>query len=264
MYYSIDQLGRTIFLSDTPTRIISLVPSQTELLVDLGLRDKIVGVTKFCVHPLGLMKEKTVIGGTKNFNFGRIEAIQPDLIIGNKEENYKEGIEKLAERYPVWMSDIYCLRDALEMIASIGSLTNSAGQANRIIQQLSRDFEYPAETNGSAYYLIWNNPIMLAGKNTFIDDMMRFSGFSNLASEDRYPEVSLDRLTKDPPDFLLLSSEPYPFKRNEVEFFQKMLPSTKVTIADGEMFSWYGSRMLHAAKYFKLFAEELSGSKTRL
>ena len=125
-----DQLNRTVSIPKNPKRIISLVPSQTELLVDLGLADRIVGVTKFCIHPKGLKQEKTIIGGTKNFNFEKIKALKPDLIIGNKEENYKEGIEKLEQDFPIWMSDIYTIWDALDMILSIGKITDSEEKAN--------------------------------------------------------------------------------------------------------------------------------------
>ncbi|WP_342626401.1 helical backbone metal receptor [Belliella baltica] len=111
-----DQLKRKVTIAESPKRIISLVPSQTELLVDLGLGDRIVGVTKFCVHPEGFKEKKQIIGGTKNFHFDKIDQLEPDLIIGNKEENYQEGIEKLAEKYPVWMSDIFDLSDAMEIL----------------------------------------------------------------------------------------------------------------------------------------------------
>src|SRR5690606_36101517 len=109
----IDQLKRSISISHPPQRIISLVPSQTELLVDLGLEEKIVGVTKFCIHPKDLRKRKSIVGGTKNYRMEVIESLKPDLIIGNKEENDQSGIEDLMRKYPVWMSDIYTVEDNL-------------------------------------------------------------------------------------------------------------------------------------------------------
>src|SRR5688572_18524064 len=98
-----DQIGNTIVLPRLPQRIISLVPSQTELLADLGLDLEVVGITKFCIHPEDWHSKKTIVGGTKNFNLQTIGQLNPDLIIGNKEENYKEGIERLREKFPVWM-----------------------------------------------------------------------------------------------------------------------------------------------------------------
>lgn len=228
-----------------------MVPSQTELLVDLGLWDRIVGVTKFCVHPKGLKKEKTVIGGTKNFHFDKIESLQPDLIIGNKEENYQEGIEKLAEKFPVWMSDIYTLEDAYRMILGIGELTDTFSKANEIVSQIKHGLEKEFKLKGSAVYLIWKDPLIAVGSNTFIDSMLEKAGFKNLINQSRYPEIDLEEIVKLNPEFLLLSSEPFPFKEKHILFFQEKLPKTKIKIVDGEMFSWYGSRLLFAGKYFE-------------
>src|ERR1035438_9640363 len=106
-----DQMGRRLELHSRPKRIISLVPSQTELLYDLGLRDEVVGITKFCIHPKAWMKTKTIVGGTKKLNIDKIIALNPDLIIGNKEENEKLQVEELMRNFPVWMSDISSLEE---------------------------------------------------------------------------------------------------------------------------------------------------------
>jgi ABC-type Fe3+-hydroxamate transport system substrate-binding protein len=246
----IDQLNRTIFLPNPPKRIVSLVPSQTELLVDLGLRERIVGVTKFCIHPKGLKKEKTVIGGTKNFHFDKIDALNPNLIIGNKEENYQEGIERLASKYPVWMSDIYTLEDAYRMIQEIGEITDSSIKASKIISQIKQGLEKGFKFKGSAVYLIWKDPLISVGSNTFIDSMLDLAGFKNLIKQTRYPEIDLEEIMKMNPDFLLLSSEPYPFKESHITFFQERLPNSRILIVDGELFSWYGSRLKLSGKYF--------------
>jgi ABC-type Fe3+-hydroxamate transport system substrate-binding protein len=245
-----DQLHQTIFLPNPPKRIVSLVPSQTELLVDLGLVDRIVGVTKFCIHPKGLKKEKTVIGGTKNFHIDRIDSLQPDLIIGNKEENYQEGIEKLAEKFQVWMSDIFTLEDAYRMILSIGELTDTVPKANQIISQIKNELEKEFRFKGSAIYLIWKDPLIAVGSNTFIDSMIKKAGFQNLLDRARYPEIDLEEIVHLNPDYLLLSSEPYPFKEKHISFFQEKLPNAKIRMVDGEMFSWYGSRLIYAGEYF--------------
>ncbi|GAB2622841.1 ABC transporter substrate-binding protein [Belliella aquatica] len=245
-----DQLNRKVTVTEYPKRIISLVPSQTELLVDLGLRDELVGITKFCIHPKGLKKEKQIIGGTKNFHFDKIDALQPDLIIGNKEENYQEGIEKLAEKYPVWMSDIFTIEDAVEMIENIGELTNKVAESKNISNQIKIDFKNPFSKKGTAIYLIWNDPIMTVGSNTFINEMLAFAGFENLVQEKRYPKIDLEVLKNLNPEFLLLSSEPFPYKEKHVAFYQKELPNTQVKIVDGELFSWYGSTLLKSKDYF--------------
>ena len=246
-----DQMGNTIFLKQSPRRIISLVPSQTELLFDLDLDEEIVGITRYCVRPEEKCVHKTKIGGTKKFRFDIIDELQPDVIIGNKEENYPEGIEILQKKYPVWMSDIQTLTDALEMIASLGELVNRKAKAEELvtdiwkqIQQLS--FPDPIPTA----YLIWKNPFMAAGGQTFINEMLTLGGFMNIFGDiPRYPEVSIEQLQA--AEVILLSSEPYPFTPKDVEELGKVLPKKTIQLTDGTMFSWYGSRLKYAPQYLK-------------
>ena len=119
-----DQLGIQHTFDTQLIRIVSLVPSQTELLYDLGLEDNIVGITKFCVHPVHFKATKTIVGGTKNVKFDKIKALQPDIIICNKEENTKEIVEELSAICPVWVTDIYTIEDNLQMISDFGQLFN--------------------------------------------------------------------------------------------------------------------------------------------
>lgn len=246
-----DQLQRTIFLPKTPKRIISLVPSQTELLVDLGLERRIVGVTKFCIHPASLRNKKAIVGGTKNYRFDVIDSLEPDLIIGNKEENDQEGIEKLASKYPVWMSDITTVEDSLRMILELGEITGTHFKAEEIRNRLKMDLNTPLPFKGTAVYLIWNDPIMVAGQQTFINEMLSIAGFKNLIQSIRYPKIKTEDLQFLNPDYLLLSSEPFPFKEKHLDFFKDLLPNTTIKIVDGELFSWYGTRLLKALSYFK-------------
>ncbi|UII34842.1 helical backbone metal receptor [Fulvivirga ulvae] len=246
-----DQMGCEVTIPRNP-RIISLVPSQTELLFDLGLNEQIIGVTKFCVHPSSLVKEKIKIGGTKKFNFAKIDNLQPDLIIGNKEENYKEGIEKLREKYPVWMSDIATFEDALEMIVSLGKITGTESKAVEIQGRIVDGFrELKKQTPKKVLYFIWQNPYIVVGGNTFINEMIVKLGLRNLAAGlDRYPELTWDEIASLQPDLILLSSEPFPFKDKHINKFQSICPSAEIRIVDGEMFSWYGSRLIEAVGYF--------------
>ena len=246
-----DQLHRTIFLPQPPERIISLVPSQTELLVDLGLEEQIVGVTKFCIHPNYLKKSKVIVGGTKNYRFEVIDSLKPDLIIGNKEENDREGIEKLAEKYPVWMSDIFSLEDNYEMIRQVGRITQRETLSQEIIRKIKFTFEQPIPRKGTCVYLIWNEPIMVAGQDTFINVMLEKAGFENLIDKPRYPDLEKEELQRFNPDYLLLSSEPFPFKEKHLDFFRELLPNSQIELVDGELFSWYGSRLIHSAEYFR-------------
>lgn len=246
-----DQLGRGIQIPENPKRIISLVPSQTELLVSLGLEDRLVGVTKFCVHPNWIKQDKAIVGGTKNYRFDVIDNLQPDLIIGNKEENEQAGIDFMSQKYPVWLSDIYTLEDTYEMITLLGEIFQVQGQAKAMNEKIRLGLAGPVTSKGSAVYLIWNDPMMAAGKNTFIDHMLGAAGFENAMQIPRYPELTTRALQELNPEYLLLSSEPFPFKQKHVEYFAKILPATKVYLVDGEFFSWYGSRLLSAGNYFK-------------
>jgi ABC-type Fe3+-hydroxamate transport system substrate-binding protein len=247
----IDQLSRKVEVSYPPKRIISLVPSQTELLFFLGLSNQIVGITKFCIHPANECATKTKIGGTKNFRFDMIDELKPDLIIGNKEENYQEGIEQLQSKHAVWMSDISNFSDALAMITCIGKLTNTEANANLLVEQIQHSFQKLKKRSSlKVVYLIWKAPWMAAGKNTFVDDMLTQMGLQNAVSTSRYPVVNDSELHALQPDIVMLSSEPFPFKEKHIQELQLLLPKAKIILVDGEMFSWYGNRMLKAVDYF--------------
>jgi len=266
-------------------RIISLVPSQTELLFDLGLDAEVIGITKFCVHPNDWFKTKTRVGGTKTVNIQKVAKLEPDLVIANKEENVKEQIEELQKIAPVYVSDISTLEDALQMIKDVGRLVGKDEKAKYLVSEIKAGFEelatintqystINAQTNADTLstnqlsqpnqpnqlntaYLIWKDPYMAAGGNTFINDMMKRCAFKNVFENvTRYPEITISQLSspdsyRDNCQLLLLSSEPYPFKQQHIDELQQQLPTTKIVLADGEMFSWYGSRLQYAAEYFK-------------
>ena len=255
----VDQLGNPLTVPNPPRRIVSLVPSQTELLFDLGVSDAVVGVTKFCVHPPSA-KEKAIIGGTKKFNFDKIHELSPDLIIGNKEENYRTGIEELGKHYPVWMSDILTLDDAMAMMNALGMIVDRSDRANELVNHARAQFaSLTGKDNGTALYFIWQEPYMVAGKDTFVDEMLRFAGFKNEADHlTRYPELTADEIRSLNPGHILLSSEPYPFKEKHLVEFKEKFPRANVILVDGEYFSWYGSRLTQAADYFKKLGHELS------
>lgn len=249
----VDQMGRKVAVPNSPQRIISLVPSQTELLYDLGLGDRVVGITKFCTHPKKWRSEKTIVGGTKQYHLDKIEGLQPDLIIGNKEENDKAAIEQLMLRYPVWMSDIANLEDALTMVRQVGRLVNKASEAGLMANNIENSFSgipMPSHKK-STLYLIWKAPYMAAGKGTFINEMMDCAGFENCIKESRYPNLTLDEIKVMNPELVLLSSEPYPFKQQHIHELINILPAAEIRLVDGELFSWYGSRLIKSADYFE-------------
>ena len=248
----IDQTGRTIYLDKIPSKIISVVPSLTELLHDLGLNDEVTGITKFCVHPQNWFLTKTKIGGTKSLNSTRIHQLHPDLVIANKEENVKDQIEELAIHYPVWVSDINNPEQAYMAIQDIGDLTGKKETAGSIIRRIKNNFEQLNKPKkGTACYLIWRDPYMTVGADTFIHSMLELAGFDNVfKNEMRYPIVSLQQIAMQKPEWVLLSSEPFPFKQKHIDEMKEQLPGTKFLLVDGEMFSWYGSRMIYAPAYF--------------
>lgn len=250
-----DQLQRSVHLPRwPPRRIVSLVPSQTELLHALGLEQEVVGITKFCIHPTAWFQQKTRIGGTKTLNLATIAALQPDLLLGNKEENDQAQIELLAARYPVWLSNISTLGDALDMILRVGSVTDRATAARQLTVNIRQAFDTlkPALPRPRAAYLIWRKPYMVAAADTFIHDMLHWAGFDNVfAQRSRYPEINLAELAAAQPEHILLSSEPYPFAEKHFAALQEVCPMARIQLVDGEMFSWYGSRLVDAPAYFQ-------------
>jgi len=256
----IDQMNRAVDMPSIPKRIISIVPSQTELLFDLGLGEEIIGITKFCVHPADKIKRKPKIGGTKALNIKLIKELKPDLIIGNKEENEKGQIEELMQSFPVWMSDIADLEGAVDMISKVGELVGREEKATQLTVSIISSFNDMKIKSSSlkAVYLIWRKPFIVAGKGTFIDDMLKRCGLTNTFELERYPEVFPAQIVEANPDVVLLSSEPYPFKERHIAEFRALVPHANIQLVDGEVFSWYGSRLLQAPEYFKQLIASLN------
>ena len=254
-----DQLGNTIHLEKEPMRIISLVPSQTELLYHLGLGDRVIGITKFCIHPDEWFRSKERIGGTKDVNIEKVAQLSPDLIIGNKEENTKEDIEALRKIAPVWVTDIYDLADSLEMISQVSEVCNVHERGLEIIKQIAANFKtiVPFTDAPKVAYLIWKDPFMGVGSNTFIDDVLvKHLGMENvLGNLERYPVIDMDNLPE--LDYVFLSTEPYPFKEKHFAEVQTYFPKAKIMLVDGEYFTWYGSRLIDAPAYFKDLMKEM-------
>jgi ABC-type Fe3+-hydroxamate transport system substrate-binding protein len=248
----IDQCHRKIILQSPPKKIISLVPSQTELLYDLGMDSYIQGRTKFCIHPKTLVSNCQQIGGTKKLNIALIKELKPDLIIGNKEENVKEQIQKLESHFPIWISDVRTIEDDLNMIAQIGHICGIEEIAKELIRMKNTVLESIKDIflHKKVLYIIWNDPIMTVGSDTYIHDMLEWLGFENCTGHlKRYPIIEEKQIREMNPDFIFLSSEPYPFKTKHLPEFNKMTPKSQVLLVDGEFFSWYGSRILHKSDY---------------
>jgi len=263
----LDQLYNSIEMPVQPVRIVSLVPSITELLYSLQLSERVVGITKFCVHPESWFREKTRIGGTKTIKMDVIHLLQPDLIIANKEENVEEQVRELQKNYRVWVSDVINLSNAIDMITQIGAVTGTHPKAFQLVQQIAKEFlalkhktidDIRQGRILRTGYLIWRDPYMTVGRGTFIHDMLTRCGFENIFDHTtRYPTIDIQQLRDADCELLLLSSEPYPFKQKHIDELQPLLPDTKIMLVDGEMFSWYGSRLLQAPAYFASLLEQL-------
>lgn len=255
-----DQVGYNVNIPNfPPQRIVSLVPSQTELLFDLGVGDYVVGLTHFCIHPEDQVKDKTKIGGTKKVKIDLVKELAPDLVIANKEENQKEQVDALKSYFPVWVSDVKGLDSALEMIEAVGELVNEKDAAESLTNKVHKGFQaIPTIDPMKTLYFIWRKPYMAAAGDTFIHDMLSRMGITNaLQDYYRYPELSVDDIKRIDPELILLSSEPYPFKEQHIQELKEFAPSAEIRLVDGSMFSWYGSRMLKTVDYCQDLAKVL-------
>lgn len=291
-----DDLRNTMTVAWPARRIISLIPSITELLFAFDLDNEVIGITKFCIHPPQWFRTKQRVGGTRTVDIAIVRAMKPDLIIAGKEENVKEQMEALTETAPVFVTDIKTLADALNMITAIGKLVNRQVHACKLTSQIQTSFNnfLPLNRKLNTAYFIWRNPYMAAGGDTFIHDMLTLCGFNNIFKHiNRYPEVTINSdshlssvnlqqatalstviqqpstsissvnqqmstaLSSNKCQLLLLSSEPYPFGQKHVEELQPQLPGCKIVLVDGEMFSWYGSRLLLSVPYFNKLTKQI-------
>ena len=252
----IDQLGTSHAFQKVPSRIVSMVPSHTETLFDLGLEDHIFGITKFCVHPAHFKKQKTIVGGTKNAKYDKIITLKPDIIFCNKEENTIEMVQELQKICTVWVTDIVTLDDNKNMITDFGKIFEKQKMAAQFVEKIDdkiNSITIDAKSQKKVAYCIWKNPWMVAGGNTYLDTMLQINNLKNVFdNQSRYPETNLNQIRALKLDYFLLSSEPYPFKEKDVLEIQKSLPNTNCKIVDGEMFSWHGTRLLKALDYFEL------------
>lgn len=261
-----DQMGFELEVPSPPKRIVSLVPSQTELLAYLGLEKQVVGITRFCTEPESWFKQKARIGGTKDLHIEKILALAPDLVLGNKEENEKAAIEALKKEVPVWLSDVRDLDSALAMIGQVSKMCGK-GQEGLVLQkEIQAAFAElkPLSRPKKVAYFIWRKPWMLVGGDTFIDAMLERLGFENVGRQfsGRYPSLSEAELSSLDADWYFLSSEPYPFGTKHREELETLVqPGGKSWLVDGALFSWYGSRLLQSPGYFSSLLAQLEQAK---
>lgn len=240
-------------------RIISLVPSITETLFDFGLTaDEVVGRTKFCIHPANLLKNVQIIGGTKTLNIEKIKSLNPDLIIANKEENEKLQVEELMTDFKVWVTDVSTIEDNHQFISDLGTLLNKKELAQSLNERIAHIFTMKKNPlPQKVAYLIWKNPYMTVGNDTFINEVLENIGGENLFKDrKRYPEVTVEELKN--ADQVFLSSEPFPFQQKHIDELQKELPDKQMILVDGEAFSWFGTHLLQVEDYLRELSKKLA------
>ncbi len=260
-----DALNREIKLPKTPNRIVSLVPSLTELLHDMGMERQVVGITKYCVHPPHYKLTKTVVGGTKKVKYDVIKELNPDFILCSKEENTPEMVAALEKIAPVYVSDVNSFADALALIKQLGLVFDRRTQSQHIIDKITYRFQEfqqgIKETRiKKVAYFIWANPWMVAASHTFIDDMLRICRFENAyAKLERYPEIKIKRMRIIAnPEILFFSSEPHSFTDEEVYEVLRSNKKVLTIYVDGQYFSWYGSRLIKAFDHFQQIHDKIA------
>lgn len=233
-------------------RIVSLVPSITKTLFDLGLSTaEVAGRTKFCIHPKPQVADIPIVGGTKNIHIQRVTALKPDLVIANREENEKEQVEQLAKMHQVWLTDINTLADSQKFVLELGQFLSRETLAKNINKKIEDIIHRQRSLKpAKVAYLIWRKPWMAAGGQTFINDLLHILGYENIfADRPRYPVITLEDLVA--ADLILLSSEPYPFKDEHIrEVASKLVESQKTVLVDGEAFSWFGTHLAFCEKEY--------------
>lgn len=260
-----DDLGRTVILKNPPARIVSLVPSITLSLYDLGAGDRVAGRTSFCIHPKAAVQQAMVVGGTKKVHLDKVLSLRPDLVLANKEENVEEQITELSRQVPVFVTDIHTYADNARLLDILGRLTGKTTAAkdwNARIQAAYKDATRKLKSHAPlrALYVIWRKPYMSVGADTFIHDIMDRAGFVHvMGHKRRYPKFSAAEAQALSPDVVFLSSEPYPFREKHIAEFSAMLPGAAIRLVDGEMFSWYGTRLLETWGYLLELRRELDG-----
>ena len=254
-----DQTGRTIILNRPPKTVISLVPSITETLIHCCNPGQVIGRTKFCIHPHEVVHNIPSIGGTKHIRIKEVYSLIPDIIIANKEENTREDVALLAEKHPVYVSEILNTNSLLEFLNHMAEIFNNKSfyELSEAIIHKRENFK-PLKSHIRVAYLIWRRPYMTVGGDTFINHMIEEAGLINVfCYKERYPEVTMEEIMNHNPDFILLSSEPYPFKKKHIDEMDVNYNRNQIRIVDGEIFSWYGVRNLKAYDYFKELHSEL-------
>ncbi|WP_010137097.1 ABC transporter substrate-binding protein [Ochrovirga pacifica] len=263
----IDDLGNVLSFERRNTKIVSLVPSITETLYDLNLEEFIVGVTKFCISPPHFKHVKNIVGGTKDADIEKIKALKPDLVFCNKEENTPEIVEQLKTFTQVFVTQIESVEDTIRMIQNIGVILNRRTEGDLLIRKIELkqkefiNFMQQYQPKKVAYF-IWYKPWMVAAEGTYINHLLDLCKYENIYQNlTQYPEIDPKRIRYDgDPEVLFFSSEPFPFQDKHAFEISEYTNRSSAVFVDGEMFSWFGSRLLKSFDYFKALRQKLEGA----
>ncbi|MCP4446719.1 MAG: ABC transporter substrate-binding protein [Myxococcales bacterium] len=285
-----DDMGRKLMLAQPVNRVISLVPSDTETLFDLGVGEKVVGRTRYCIEPAFELESIPVVGGTKDIDVDAILALKPDLVLANQEENSRAGLEALAEAgAPTFVSFPKRYNDAIAHLARIARFFGAHLSAEELLrtgyEQMTAT-ELPGDAP-SVFVPIWRDPLMTFGDHTYCHDILQLAGAANvfvdrerqyplkadlgmssplpadqLANRDRrYPRITEQELVSKAPEIMLLPNEPYGFGQEDKAYFESLdVPAAKhgrVVFVDGKDLFWPGSRSVAALPRFKALISEI-------
>jgi ABC-type Fe3+-hydroxamate transport system substrate-binding protein len=257
----VDASGVALALARPPRRIVSLIPSTTEILCRLGLADAIVGVSAYCVEPREVMRGKPKVGGEKNPDLAAIRALAPDLIIANIEENLRPDVEALrASGLTVWVTYPRTVPDTLAMIRALGEVTATAAPAAAMVAEIEPLYararaESAARPGVRVFYPIWRGPWMTINRDTYVHEVLTLCGGANVFADrpGRYPTVTLEEMAAQRPEVILLPDEPFRFRRAHLADFApyRDVPAVRdgrIHLVDGRLCAWHGPRVAEALR----------------
>ncbi|HEY0157989.1 MAG TPA: helical backbone metal receptor [Thermoanaerobaculia bacterium] len=235
-----DVRGRAFSLGSPPRRVVSLVPSLTETLFDLGAGDAVAGITDFCIFPPDLRLPR--LGGTKNPRVDEVRALAPDLVHMNLEENLRRHAEAIEEFAPVFVTEPKSVGDVAALIAQLGELHGRQEKAAELVERLREAQAAMPRRSLTFACPIWKNPWMWCGGDTYVSRLVEAAGGVNvLRDQTRYPHLSLEEVLSMRPDVVFLPDEPYLFTEEDAAAIQ----GTRVIGPfPGHLFTWHGTRTI--------------------
>jgi ABC-type Fe3+-hydroxamate transport system substrate-binding protein len=254
-----DDLGRPVALAAPPRRIVSLVPSLTELVCALGRGDRLVGVTRYCTEPSDVVAGLHRVGGTKNPDVSSIVALAPELVLVNAEENRHEDFQSLiAAGLTIWVSFPRTVEQTVASIERVGEGLDVTASAAAMAGEIAAALANPPGRHARIFCPIWRKPWMSFNRDTYAHDLLRCAGGDNVCSElaDRYPVVDLHAIAQTDPQVILLPDEPYPFAERHRQALGPLLDTSagrsgRIHLVDGKALSWYGPRTAAALRVFR-------------